>query len=185
LARLQGTSLFRAQLQGASFALAAFNATDFSEAFLWRTNWEKIDQLETVWLEGANWKPVWPTMLSVPSPWDAKAYEELRGSMNSNPEGETRDDALRRIERLGCGNHDQNLASCDPAAALPTEVLDWQKTLSAANVDDAAYATALAKELRSLVCESGIETNHSLRGAISNGQFAETGREAHGLVDFI
>jgi hypothetical protein len=77
------------------------------------------------------------------------------------------------------------LASCDPAAAPPPEVLDWQKKLAAAGIDDAAYAKALATELRSLVCASDANAIHILRGISNWGRLANTGHEAPALVDFI
>jgi hypothetical protein len=71
--------------------------------------------------------------------------------------------ALKRIETLDCANPDKNLASCDPAAAPPPEVLVWQKKFSAASLDYEAFATALAKELQRLVCESDTDAIYILR----------------------
>jgi hypothetical protein len=110
--------------------------------------------------------------------------------MNDIPEGEMRDAALKRIERLDCGNRDKTLASCDPAAAPPPEVLGLQKQLAAASLDDAAYANALSTELQGLVCSSDTNAIHILRGIMrevlgSASQLARTGREAPALVDFI
>jgi len=45
-----------------------------------------------------------------------------------------RDDALKQIETLDCGNPDKALASCDSAAAPPPEVLVWKKELAAAGL---------------------------------------------------
>jgi uncharacterized protein YjbI with pentapeptide repeats len=187
-AQLQGAALVWAQLQGASLSGAKVNATEFSGAFLWRTNWGKIDQeLGAVRLDAAfeRWKPVWQRdMLSGLAPWDAKAYAELRVLMNSIPEGERRDEALKKIETLDCANPDKTLASCDPATAPPPEVLNWQKKLLEANVDGAAYEKALATELRSLVCANA-NAIHVLRGIFTWGRIAATGRETPALVDFI
>jgi uncharacterized protein YjbI with pentapeptide repeats len=184
-AELQGASLDFAELQGASLYGAKVNATDFSNAFLWRTKWREIDQaelgsfrLDTV-LE--QWKPVWYD--SGPVPWTVKAYAELRVSMNSIPEGTTRDTALKRIERLDCGNPDKTLASCDPNAAPPPEVFNWQKALLKANANNAAFQKALAKELGDLVCANDAEAIHILHG--TSKRLAATGREAPALVDFI
>jgi Pentapeptide repeats (8 copies) len=179
-AQLQGASLEYAQLQGTWLVGAVVNATDFSDAFLWRT---RIDldpaKLGAVRLDAAleRWKPVWQKNSSL-VPWDAKAYAELRGSMNSIPEGERRDAALKRIEALDCANPDKTLASCDPRAAPPPEVLVWQKELTAAGVDDTAYAKALPTELQSLVCASDVNAIHILRGILNSGRLAETGLEA-------
>ncbi|MDQ6866968.1 MAG: pentapeptide repeat-containing protein [Pseudomonadota bacterium] len=191
-AQLQGAALEQAQLQGAWLVGAAVNTADFSYAFLWRTDWGEIDpaKLGAVRLDAASarWKPVWqegfiPTQLwrRFIVPWDAKAYAALRDSMNSIPEGKVRDDALRRIKILDCGNPDKTLASCDSAAKPPWNVLDWQKKLAAAGVDDAAYVKALATELRGLVCASDADSAIPLL----DRRLARTGREAPALVDFI
>jgi hypothetical protein len=95
-------------------------------------------------------------------------------------------------------NPDKTLASCDPAAAPPPEVLVWQKELATAGIGDATYAKALATELRNLVCASDTDVTHVLRGIIreepvtllvkegkSSARLADPGREAPALVDFI
>jgi hypothetical protein len=104
-----------------------------------------------------------------------------------------RDYALQRIERLDCcGNPDKTLASCDPAAAPPPDVLKSQKKLAArARVEDEAYARALAKELQNLVCATDVNAIYILRGLVRGVVEVEhygslPGREAHAaLVDFI
>jgi hypothetical protein len=122
-------------------------------------------------LDDVIWKLFWrplrlpSLLLSTPTPWDTKNYEELRSLMNSIPEGEMRDAALERIERLDCGNPDKTLASCDPAAAPPPAVMDWQKKLAAASVDYGAYAKTLATELRGVICAGDANAIHILRGA--------------------
>src|SRR5208337_109272 len=121
-AQLQGASLFASQLQGASLVSAEINATDFLGSIQWRTDWGLINpaKLGAVRLGAALslWKPRWQKDInSSLVPWDAKAYAELRVSMNSIPEGAMRDAVLKRIERLDCANPDKIiLASCDPAA---------------------------------------------------------------------
>jgi len=196
-AQLQGASLHQAQLQGASLLGAAVNAADFSDAFLWRTNWGGIDpaKLGAVRIDGAleRWKPVWQKINnfwqkannSSLVPWSAKAYAELLISMNGIPEGKTRGVALMRIETLDCGNPDKTLASCDPAAKPPLGVLDWQKNLARVSGDDAAYRKALDTELRGLLCANDATAIHVLRGIIGRSRLAETGHEAPALVDFI
>jgi uncharacterized protein YjbI with pentapeptide repeats len=175
--QLQGASLQNAQLQGATLVGAAVNAADFSSAFLWRTNWGEIDpaELGAVRLDAAlqRWKPVWREDISSdPVPWGAEAYAELQSLMNSIPlffpsipKGTNpRDEALKLIETLDCGNPSKTLASCDPAAEPASEVLEWQKKLLEANVDNAAFAKALATGLRSLVCSSQANAIYILRG---------------------
>ena len=105
--------------------------------------------------------------------------------MNSTPEGKMRDNALKRIEKLDCANPDKTLASCDPAAAPPPEVLAWQKKLLEANVDDAAFQKVLATELRRLVCANDTNAIYILRGTMKSDRLALTGREAPALVDYI
>ncbi len=189
-AELQGAGLAEAQLQGAELFAVVVNATDFSNAFLWRTKWGKVPRakLGAVRLETVTWNPAWP-LKGDPVPWDAKAYAKLRDlMMNSIPEVMThnlRGDALKRIETLDCANPDKTLASCDSAAAPPPHVLVWQKELAAAGIEDAAYKKALATELRGLVCESDAHAIYILRSMITSFRLGYTGREAPALVDFI
>lgn len=175
---------------------ATINATNFSGAFLWRTQWGNFlpGDLGAVWLDETLelWKPVWGRIRDVPVPWTANDYAELRNSMNSIPEGEMRDNALERIKILNCGNRDadlldEDLASCDPAVP-PPEVQDWQKALLKANVNETAFPKALAMELRNLVCGNDANAIYILRGIsgiIEYGRLWETGREALALVEFI
>lgn len=191
-AQLQGASLAYAQLQGASLNAAEVRATDFSRAFLWHAQWGEIDpkRLGAVQLKDATWKPIWQAPFSDAVPWTAKAYDDLRDSMNGIPEDKMRENALKRIEILDCGNPGKTLALCDPAADPPREVLDWQNRLAGASVDDAAYAKSLAAQLQSLVCANDDNAIHILRG-ISDGiigggeRLRHTDREAPALVDFI
>jgi hypothetical protein len=185
-AQLQGASFQSAQLQGASLMGAIIRATTFLGAFLWRTNWGDIDsrhlgarRLDTS-LE--RWRPVWKKdeKDSDPVPWDAQAYADLRASMNSIPEGKTREDTLKRIEILDCEN--PNKASCDPATAPPPEVLNWQKSLLKANIDEAAFQKVLAAQLRDLVCANNANTIYILRGIINAYQLFATNPA---LVDLI
>jgi len=193
-AQLEGASLKDAQLQGASLYAAKVNAADFSGAFLWRTIWGEIDQakLGAVRLDRLTelWRPGWQN--SGFHSLDSKAYAELRVSMNGIPEGKMRmrDEALKKIEKLDCGSSDKTLASCDPLANPPPEVLAWQEKLAAASVDDTAYAKALATELQGLVCANDANAIYVLRGIVRKepmqvARFAATHREAPALVDYI
>ena len=121
--------LHNRQLEGAVFHRAKLGKVD-----LWRTNWGwgEIDQAElgAVRLDAAleRWKPIWAkeTFSGLIS-WTDKTYADLRVSMNSIPEGNMRDEALKRIETLDCGNPSKYLASCDPDAETPPVVLDLAK----------------------------------------------------------
>ena len=106
--------------------------------------------------------------------------------MNSIPEGKRRDEALKRIETLDCGNPDKTLASCDPAAAPPPEVLVWQKELEAASVDDAAYCKSPRHGVAGprLRKRRQRDSNFAWHNPYRD-RLAETGREAPALVDFI
>jgi Pentapeptide repeats (8 copies) len=143
-AQLQGALLVGAKLQGASLEVAEVRATDFTQAYLWRTQ-VGVDPryLAAVRLYDPVWKPEDDA---------TKAYAELRDSINIIPEGKRRNEAFKRIEILDCANSNERLASCDPAAEPPAEVLDWQNKLARASVDAEDYAKALATEFQSLVC---------------------------------
>lgn len=196
-AQLQGASFYWAQLEGASLVGATTNATNYLEAELWRTKWEGqlIDKLKFGAIlyrdSGFTWVPVrhnYGRFARAAVSWDAAAYAELRDSLNTIPEGKMRDEALKRIEILDCGNPDKTLASCDSAAASAPKVL--QKKLAAANGEEAAYANALATEVRKLVCSSDdVNSIYILRGVMRGlfepGQFANMGREAHELIEDI
>jgi len=91
--------------------------------------------------------------------------------------------ALDRLGDLDCANSDLTLASCDPSVPPPTEVAARQKSLEAASVDDEAYATALAKVLRGLVCSRGEETINVVRGVGFQLRLSEAGTAAIDLID--
>jgi hypothetical protein len=57
-----------------------------------------------------------------------------------------------------------NLASCDPNAPVPPEAAAWQRTLKAAGMDEEAYAEALAKSLKDLVCSGRDNVIHVVHG---------------------
>ena len=110
--------------------------------------------------------------------------------MESLPAGDLRDKALDRIRSLDCANPDPTLASCDPSIPPPPEAAAWRKALEDARVDDAAYAKALAAELKTLVCSAGDDATYILRGLLRGARYHESrleaaGVEAPALVDFI
>ena len=183
-AQLQGASLFGAQLQGASFSKAHFRAVDLSNAFLWRAGGGA--DVETVRLpdEPNTWRPVFGADFSEIRPWNDKVYQDLCKMMGSLPPGDLRDQARDRIRRLDCANPDQTLASCDASVPLPPQAAAWKKSLEDARVDNAAYAKALAAELKTEVC-SGDKWADGLRGLMKHHRLAAAGPEVPPLVDAI
>jgi hypothetical protein len=201
---LGGASLVAAQLQGASLVGAVVNATDFSSAFLWRTDWGKLgpEKFGPMRLKEATWEPA-AEEINIDHvvkkggvifiyeepvkrfPWNAQTYGDLRDSMKSIPEGKMRDDALKRVEKLDCRNRDKYLASCDSAATPPREVQNWQEALKLASVDESAFAKALATELQKLVCGPDVNAIHIWRGVFEHRGLGESGPETPALADFI
>ena len=225
-ARLEGASFEGAQLQAASFVgsklqgavfymkvpvnaelVAALNGSDFSAAFLWRTDFSNLARPNPnsvlVRVKEAVWAPAtlsfqyqqspWVTV-----PWTGSTYADLWRSMESGiAEGAMRDAAMKRIGRLDCKNRDNTLASCDPAAALPQLAMDWRRMLEEkASSDDAVYEIALASELRKLVCDGTPDAIHILRGIlyvgkimrgplVTESRLVTAGREGLALVDII
>jgi uncharacterized protein YjbI with pentapeptide repeats len=184
-AELQGASLDLAQLQGASLQRAIVGATDLSGAWLWRTNAEAMpgaSRPATVGLSDASWEPSWSDPFSDAYTWDEKAYQNLRKVIEALPAGDLRDQALQNINRLDCASSDKTLASCDSSAAPPPEAAAWRKALEAANVDAKAYALALAKVLKELVCSGGDAAIHVVRGPGFQNRLHAAGDAASDLI---
>jgi hypothetical protein len=104
--------------------------------------------------------------------------------MVSLPSTPIRWETLDRIPTLDCASPDHTLASCDPTLPPPTEAAGWRKSLEDRRVGDAAYASALASELKALVC-SGDDAVYVLRGLVKNGRLTAAGLEAPKLIDDI
>ncbi len=195
-AQLQGASLDRANLQGALLDLANMEETDLSDACFWRTNRSSLEPPKVKDVRLSEAPDRCPRMDFVEAVfkdyhWNDKAYQDLRRTIELLPTGALREEALDRIRILDCANPDKTLASCDPSVPLPPEADAWLKTLEEANVDDEAYAKALAAELRMLVCSRGDNALYVLRGLITTSQFSSksrlgaAGSEAPTVVDFI
>ena len=190
-AQLQGASLDSAGLQGAGLQSAALEATDLTGAYLWRTNRpDSPPKVTAIRMSGETWLPEWIDAHAKRQPWDDKAYQALRTTIESLPPGNLRDQALERIETLGCASSDNTLASCEVSAATPREAAAWREALEkAARVDDKAYAEALAKVLKQLVCSGGDEAIdideaiHVLRGGGFQERLEAAGAAASGLID--
>ena len=140
--------------------------------------------------ERAAWLPEWIDENRELHPWGEKAYETLRTMMESLPQGDLRDEALERIESLDCANSDSTLNSCDPQRAWippltpPPEAAAWRRALEkAARLDGEAYATALARTLKELVCSGDDDAIHVVRGAGFQKRLRATGRAASEVID--
>ena len=196
-AQLQGASLDHAQLQGASLVVPTLEATDLTGAYLWRTTLWGVTP-SALRMSGETFLPEWIEPVAwdaerkhvKPQRWDKKAYQALRIPIESLPPTTSRRaEALKRIEVLDCANSDPTLASCDPPWAWipplqpPPEAEAGRKMLEAARVDDGAYAAALAKTLKDLVC-SGSENNvYIVRGYGFRHRLQAAGAAASGLID--
>ncbi len=191
-AQLQGASFVGAQLQGASFERAVLEATDLSDAYLWRADHTPPPSVSAVRISGGDktWLPLWPDSPEHEQPWDDKAYQALRTTIESLvPAGPSRDEALKRIQSLDCASSDEALASCDPKAWLaplrkpPPEAEAWRKALEVARDKDTDYAVALAKALKDLVCSGDKDAIHVLRGGGFQAGLGAAGPAASDLID--
>jgi len=183
-AQLQGASLLRARLLGASLDQAVLEAADLSDASLWRIyGLTHFATVAAIRMSGESWLPLWKSLISAfDRRWNDKEYHDLRTTIESLPPGELRDEALKRIESLDCRTPDKTLASCDPSAPPPPEAVTWRKALEAARVDEEAYAEALAKALKELVC-SGDDAIYVVRGAGFQERLKAAGAAASSLID--
>jgi uncharacterized protein YjbI with pentapeptide repeats len=174
--QLQGASLSNAQLQGASLEGAGINATDFSDALLWRTN-----------------PPMPPSAVSAvrmsesPEAWLQPSadtvYKAVLTIFNSVPSGTLRDRALKRFGSLSCPSSDSTLTSCDPSVTPPPEAIKRHQILEAARVANETYATALAKTLKGLVCSGDDDAIYVVRGKGFQSRLAAAGAAASGMID--
>ncbi len=181
LAQLQGTRFDDAQLQGAIFTGTVLEATDFTRAFLWRT-WQTYSSVASVRMSDANWLPEWRDDFRT-QPWDDGAYQILRNSLESLPEGNTHNGALQRVQVLDCSSADQTRASCVRGISPPPEAEAWRKQLEAASVGGQTYAEALAKVLEELVCARDQNAIYVLRGRGFQSRLVDAGSAASGLID--
>jgi uncharacterized protein YjbI with pentapeptide repeats len=200
-AQLQGADLSGAQLQGASLQKIQLQAADLSSALLWRSKGDIAIQAAVRLPDSPDqWLPSWEDSDRKVRPWNNEAYQHLRQVMESLPDNPylrqiiaslspsaLRDQALDRIRRLDCANHDPTLASCDPGPSvlLPPEAARWRKSLEDARVAEPDYTKALGLVLKPLICAGGDDTAHVLHGIVWNGRLVGTGPEAPALIDFI
>ena len=115
-------------------------------------------------------------------PWDDRDYQALRTMIETVPLGSPRDDALVHITDLDCADPDPALASCNPSVPPPPEAAAWRQTLETARVDDKAYAAALARVLRGLVCSGGDDAIYIARGDGFQNRLQASGAVASDLI---
>ncbi len=180
-AQLEGASLDRAQLQGATLVNAALPGASLTDTALWRARLSHL--VEDLFAPPGS--PDWsPKVFGVA--WTDATYEALRQLIGRMvPEGQDRDEALKRVAILDCARQklgDTALASCNPAAAPPDSVKEWKKMIEAASVDQGAYAKALAAILGDLVCADEADRIYVLRGLLSSERFVQTGTEMPALA---
>jgi hypothetical protein len=176
----------------ASLQSASLQATDLSDAYLWRTNTpfapNTAVSLSSVKLPDSpqTWSPVAnsdPNSLAV-YPWTDKSYQSLRRLIESLPFGDLRNQALGRIRRLDCASGDTSLVSCDSLAPATIEAASWREQLQNAGVDDAAFDKALATTLKPLVCSADKDSIYILRG-LSGGTQVSVWLEPSHLISFV
>jgi hypothetical protein len=167
-----------------------------SDTLLWRSGRGGAGDLAAVKLPDSpdQWLPVWHFGDDRVLSWDDKAYrslrdrleflppEDLRDMEEFFPPGCLRDQALDRIGTLDCTNPDKTLESCDPSNPPPPEAAAWRKALNGANVDREAYAEALVKALRELVCSGGGDSVYVVLGPGFQSRLPAAGPAASGLI---
>jgi hypothetical protein len=190
------------ELNGAMFEAAILNKADFAGAHLQGALLDKA-QLQGASLDGAG---LWRARLSnslakdlfvhAGSPdwnpkifggaWTNPDYAALRQSIEQAvPEGQNRDDALKRVAILDCAQQKWEqiaLSSCNPAAEPPDTVKQWKKMIVTATVDHGAYAKALAVILGDLFCSNEADGIYVLRGLLRFDRFRKTGAEMPALA---
>jgi uncharacterized protein YjbI with pentapeptide repeats len=159
-ARLQGASLDGARLQGADFTGSTFAGTDMRNAAVWRTNFDDAS-LTAVFEDG---------LKEIAGSKDE--FAALKSMiMKEVPEGEIREDALKRIEKL-------NPDIFGPEASE-------QDTLEKGRVDTTGYRSALADQLKSLACSKAHDAPHIVRGLVTHGRIEDMGAQAPAFVEAI
>jgi uncharacterized protein YjbI with pentapeptide repeats len=217
-ARLKGASLRSAQLQGATLYVnrprvlvignsqlqelsrdgsLAFSlpgrppdveATDFDEAFLWRTTLTpSMSAGHSISEEAVNWGPFFASEpYSEVVPWNQAAFESLRKQLEALPPGDLRNEALARIESLDC----KEIASppCDSSGASVTshdnsdKSEEWRDAFLRAAADRQTYQKALVKALRPLICDHAVRPAYFARDVLP-ASFENVGKDGEALVE--
>jgi len=158
-AALQAASLDRAQVQGANFQKSTLTGTNMGGVAVWRTSFDA--SLTAVFKDDAKLSPI-----------SNDDFAALNASfMKEVPEGERREQALKRIEIL-------NPDIFGPEASE-------QKFLGMQREDETTYQQSLADQLKSLACSGDEDARYILLSLVTNGRIKATGGRAQGLVDAI
>jgi len=170
-ARIQGAIFYHADLRGASLQNAAIGATDFTGAYLWRTNRlpdsaTKAVSPSSVLAPDAKWERDLSPSDSDVRPWTDQSYAQLAVLIDGMTPGEMHDAAVKRIRVLDCANPDKTLASCDPRNPFPIEADDWRRTLEASRTSDASYQGALVGIMKEIVCDGRQNSIQVVRGLL-------------------
>jgi uncharacterized protein YjbI with pentapeptide repeats len=183
-AQLQGASLDGAQLQGALLDGAQLQGASLVRLRAWRADLGKLEpeSVALIRIDGIDWSPAWGALGGTHQRHD-QAYDDFRKTLEKIPQGDMREKALKRVERLDCEKTGESLASCDPKAKGPHVVHAWRRTLEAGRVpNQAAYWSALAAIFSDLLCGGDADAIHVLRGLIKYRRLAEVGGEAAKLI---
>jgi hypothetical protein len=194
-AQLQGARMASAQLQGAllyatmggllsDYGPLYIGGANFDSASLWRTNFGNVQQpipLATTndvhWdpIYGRRWKYKEYMKLSLPpnprelfeGRWNDTAYDNLKRAIEGLRPSQSREEALKRIQRLDCKKDAPDLAPCDPKAKAPTNVADWRRKLSVAP-SQAAVVEERIRHIRSTICSGEENAVYVWRGIARN-----------------
>ncbi|MDQ6870236.1 MAG: pentapeptide repeat-containing protein, partial [Pseudomonadota bacterium] len=177
-AQLQGTKLNHAQLQGTVLDAAQLQGASLDGAYLWRAGLNE-KSTNTIRAQGLMWEQSSEQSgASTDSkPWTNETFLSLKKTIEGDvPAGDTRAEALKRIEILDPGG------SFADEAKMP----DWRKKIEAAtSVEPEEYKKALAGELKALACSGDADARYVVRGLVTHGRIKETGAQADRLVEAI
>ncbi|HUI19819.1 MAG TPA: pentapeptide repeat-containing protein [Methylocella sp.] len=158
-AEIEGASLNNAELQGAELEKSTLNGTDISGAEVWRAAFD-ASSLIAVSADGLS---------ETAMPKDE--FDNLRAQIEQAPEGEERNNALERIEKLN-PNNSGNMASA-------------RETLEKRSVARTAQAISLVDQLKTLACSVDENALYIVRGLIVNGRISDSRTKAASLVKAI
>jgi uncharacterized protein YjbI with pentapeptide repeats len=143
-ARLEGSSLDNAHLQGANFEGAYLIGVEMRSANIWRANFE-----------GAHFDKISESDLREDQMTNRDFLTLKDFTTQGVPQGDRLDFALKRI------------VSLDPGAPTPNG--EDSNILRSASADQSSYETALAEQLKKLVCSGDVDAPYFVRGLIGAG----------------